>query len=168
MSDTAPTHDDDLATRYRLIAVTLDEASIGRGTPDQEHERQIAIYDLVEDNRFAIPDHEGGPYALRIALHESRLLLDIKTAEGDTIRTHILSLTPLRRLLKDYFMICETYYRAIRTASPQQIEAIDMGRRGLHDEGARLLSERLEGKITCDNGTARRLFTLITALHWKG
>ena len=156
------------ADRNRLVAVTLDDASIGRGTPDQEHEREIAIYDLIEENKFALPGHDGGPYALMVALHDSKLAFDIRTEDGEKIVTHILSLTPFRRILKDYFMVCESYYAAIRTSTPQQIEAIDMGRRGLHNDGARLLCERLEGKIECDYDTSRRLFTLVTALHWKG
>ena len=152
----------------RLVAITLDEASIGRGTPDQEHEREIAIYDLIEDNRFALPGHDGGPYALFIALHEAKLALDIRQESGDSIVTHILSLTPFRRILKDYFMVCESYYAAIRTATPAQIEAIDMGRRGLHNEGSQTLLDRLAGKIEIDFDTARRLFTLICVLHIKG
>ena len=103
-----------------------------------------------------------------IALHEAKLLFDVRDEDGKTLATHILSLTPFRRILKDYFMMCENYYKAIRTSSPAQIEAIDMGRRGLHNDGAALLVERLKGKIDCDAGTARRLFTLVTALHWKG
>ncbi|WP_298355271.1 UPF0262 family protein [Rhodoblastus sp.] len=155
-------------SRNRLVSVTLDETSIGRGNPDQEHERAIAIYDLVEENSFSLPNHAGGPYQLLIALHESKLALNIKDEAGELIIVHILSLTPFRRILKDYFMICESYYAAIRTASPAQIEAIDMGRRGLHNEGAQLLAERLRGKIDVDFDTTRRIFTLITALHWKG
>ncbi len=151
-----------------LKAVHLDGDSIGIGTPDQEHERQIAAYDLVEENTFALPGKDAGPYELTISLHESKLMLDIAGADGGQQAVHILSLTPFRGLLRDYFMVCESYYAAIRTATSAQIEAIDMGRRGLHNEGADLLVERLAGKITCDNDTARRLFTLITALHWKG
>ena len=163
-----PDNDPRPVVRNRLVAVTLDDGSIGRGNPDQEHERQIAIYDLIEENDFAIPGHEGGPYALRIGLLEAKLVLEILVVDGQPVMTHILSLTPFRRILKDYFLVCESYYKAIRTATPQQIEAIDMGRRGLHNEGARLLAERLDGKIACDLDTARRLFTLVTALHWKG
>ena len=152
----------------RLVSVTLDENSIGRGSPDQEHERAIAVYDLIEDNNFALIGHDGGPYALNISLMDAKLVFDIRDTGGAAIMTHILSLTPFKRILKDYFMICESYYQAIRNATPSKIEAIDMGRRGLHNEGAQLLSERLKGKIDCDSDTARRLFTLITALHWKG
>ena len=156
------------AEKKKLVSITLDEASIGRGTPDQEHEREIAIYDLIEENTFSLPGHDGGPYTLFVALHDAKLAFDIRDADGGKIVTHILSLTPFRRILKDYFMVCESYYAAIRTSTPAQIEAIDMGRRGLHNEGAQLLTERLHGKIECDSDTSRRLFTLVTALHWKG
>ncbi|MEF3365323.1 UPF0262 family protein [Methylocystis sp. 9N] len=152
----------------RLISITLDENSIGRGSPDQEHERAIAIYDLLEENSFEPLGHEGGPYALCISLVDAKLVLDIRDAEGAPVVTHILSLTPFKRILKDYFMVCESYYAAIRHATPSRIEAIDMGRRGMHNEGAQLLLERLKGKIETDQDTARRIFTLITALHWKG
>ena len=161
-------HQLDQSRRGRLINVTLDQASIGRGNPDQEHERAIAIYDLIEENVFALPGHAGGPYQLSIGLHDSKLAFNILDEAGDSIIVHILSLTPFRRIFKDYFMICESYFAAIRTASPAQIEALDMGRRGLHNEGAQLLVERLHGKIECDFDTARRIFTLVTALHWKG
>ncbi|MGD9544922.1 MAG: UPF0262 family protein [Methylocystis sp.] len=152
----------------RLISVTLDENSIGRGSADQEHERAIAIYDLLEENSFALLGHDGGPYALSISLVDAKLVFKVCDADGASVVTHILSLTPFRRILKDYFMVCESYYAAIRHATPSRIEAIDMGRRGLHNEGAQLLLERLKGKIETDQDTARRLFTLITALHWKG
>jgi uncharacterized protein (UPF0262 family) len=154
------------ATR-RLVAVKLDEASIGRGTPDQEHERRIAIYDLLEENCFSLPERPG-PYELAISLQDAKLVLDVATRLDGAGMTHILSLTPFRRILKDYFAVCETYYAAIRTATPTQIEAIDMGRRGLHNDGASLLADRLAGKIDLDLDTSRRLFTLLTALHWRG
>ncbi len=155
------------AARNRAT-VTLDETSIAPGTADQEHERAIALYDLNEANVIGVVGHDGGPYALRIALQEARLVFSLTLVSGEAVVTHILSLTPFRRLLKDYFLICESYYSAIRTASPSHIEAIDMGRRGLHNEGAQLLATRLAGKIETDFNTARRIFTLITALHWKG
>jgi uncharacterized protein (UPF0262 family) len=158
----------DDANKRRLVAVTLDEASIGRGGPDQEHERAVAIYDIVEANSFALPEHDGGPYALHLALVDKRLCFDIRTAEGKPVVAHHLSLTPFRKIIKDYEMVCDSYYRAIRTASPAQIEAIDMGRRGLHNEAAELLVERLKGKVEIDFDTARRIFTLIFALHWRG
>ena len=152
----------------RLVEVTLDEASIARSTADVEHERAVAIYDLIEDNEFQPVGHTGGPYRLKIAMVENRLGLEIVATEGEAVMIHLLSLTPFRRILKDYFMICESYYAAIRTATPAQIEAIDMGRRGLHNEGSQILLDRLADKITVDFQTARRLFTLICALHWKG
>ncbi len=156
------------ATRRRLVAVQLDAGSIGRGSPDQEHERKVAIFDLIEDSNFGVPGHRGGPYTLRIAMRDAKLAFDILTADGHLVVTHVLSLTPFRAILRDYRLICETYYAAIRTASPAQIEAIDMGRRGLHDEAAVLLSSRLAGKVEADFATLRRLFTLVAALHWKG
>lgn len=152
----------------RLLSVTLDEASIGRGNADQEHERMIAIYDLIEDSNFSLPGRDDGPYALHVAIHDKKLALEVRSREGENVVTHIISLTPFRRILRDYFAICESYYAAIRTATPAQIEAIDMGRRGLHNDGAHLFAERLDGKVECDFDTARRLFTLLTALHRRG
>ena len=152
----------------RLVKITLDESSIGRSSPDIEHERAVAIYDLLEDNSFAPVDHGGGPYMLHLSITENRLVFDIRQEDGAPVMAHLLSLTPLRRIVKDYFMICDSYYKAIRTATPSQIEAIDMGRRGLHNEGSELLMERLKEKISLDFDTARRLFTLICVLHWKG
>jgi uncharacterized protein (UPF0262 family) len=154
--------------RDRLVAITFDEESIGRGTPDQEHERAIAVYDLIEENSFALAGHDSGPYKLHIALHESKLALNILDETGHRIIVHILSLSPFRRIVKDYFRVCESYFAAVRTATPAQIEAIDMGRRGLHNEGAQVLMERLRGKADVDFDTSRRLFTLVAALHWKG
>ena len=152
----------------RLVEITLDEESIGRSGPDIEHERAVAIYDLIEDNSFAPVEHEGGPYALRLSMADNRLVFDIRLQDGSPVVAHLLSMTPFRRIVKDYFMICDSYYQAIRTATPDRIEAIDMGRRGLHDEGSHILMERLKDKVTVDLGTARRLFTLICVLHWKG
>ena len=151
-----------------LIGVTLDEASLGRGTPDQAHERAIAIYDLIERNHFALPEHESGPYLAHLALVERRLAFEIRRADGAPLVTHVLSLTPFKRIIKDYEMVCESYYAAIRTATPSQIESIDMGRRGLHDEAAGILVDRLANTVEVDHDTARRIFTLIYALHWKG
>ncbi|RIK98674.1 MAG: hypothetical protein DCC74_03900 [Proteobacteria bacterium] len=154
--------------RNRITAVILDEDSIGRTGPDIEHERAIAIYDLIEQNLFAPEGADGGPYTLHIAITGSRLMFDIRRENGEPVVAHLLSLTPFRRIVKDYFMICDSYYEAIRTATPDRIEAIDMGRRGIHDEGSRTLMERLNGKVRVDFETARRLFTLISVLHWKG
>jgi uncharacterized protein (UPF0262 family) len=155
------------AKRGRLYEVLLDDASIRRGNPDQEHERAIAIYDLVEENSFVVPGRDDGPYSLRIALQDSRLAFDVKTSSGETVLSFGFSLTPFRSILKDYFMVCESYYSAIRTASPARIEAIDRGRGALHNEGAELVAQRLADKIVIDSAKARRLFTLICALHWK-
>jgi uncharacterized protein (UPF0262 family) len=156
------------AAKYRLVAITLDEGSIARGNADIEHERAVAIYDLLEDNVFAPVDHPGGPYKLHLSLAESRLCFQIRLEDDTPVVAHLLSLTPLRRIVKEYFLICDSYYQAIRTATPSQIEAIDMGRRGLHDEGSHVLMERLRRKVKVDFDTARRLFTLICVLHWKG
>ena len=163
---TAREHAD--SAKHRLVAVTLDEGSIGRSNPDVEHERAVAIYDLLEENVFHPVDHDGGPYALHLSLTESRLVFDIRLSDGTPVVAHFLSVTPLRRIVKDYFMICDSYYQAIRTATPSQIEAIDMGRRSAHDEGSRILMDRLRKKVRVDFDTARRLFTLVCVLHWKG
>jgi uncharacterized protein (UPF0262 family) len=152
----------------RLVEVTLDDKSIGRSNPDIEHERTVAIYDLIEENSFAPEGHAGGPYTLRLSMADKRLMFDIRTAADKPVIAHLLSLAPFRRIVKDYFMICDSYYQAIRTATPERIEALDMGRRAIHDEGSQLLMERLKRKVTVDFDTARRLFTLICVLHWKG
>ena len=159
---------DESGSTRRLVKITLDEGSIGRSSQDIEHERAVAIYDLIEDNSFAPTDHGDGPYALHLSITENRLVFDIRLEDGTPVMAHLLSLTPFRRIVKDYFMICDSYYKAIRTATPTQIEAIDMGRRGLHNEGSELLMERLKEKVEVDFDTARRLFTLICVLHWKG
>ena len=152
----------------RLVDIQLDK-SIGRSTPDIEHERAVAIFDLIEENSFQPVSDEGiGPYRLKLSLIDARLVLAISREDGADVVTHILSLTPFRRIVKDYFMICESYYEAIRSSTPSQIEAIDMGRRGLHNEGSQTLLDRLAGKIEIDFDTARRLFTLICVLHWRG
>ena len=157
------------AAKQRLVSVTLDEESIGRSNPDVEHERQIAIYDLIEQNLFAPVGHENaGPFALYLSITGARLMFDIRCEDGTPVVAHLFSLTPLRRIVKDYYLICDSYYQAIRTATPDKIEAIDMGRRGVHNEGSRILMERLKGKVKLDIDTARRLFTLICVLHWKG
>lgn len=151
---------------HRLEKVELDEESLAAVSRDQEQERQIAIFDLLEENFFKPEGASGGPYQLKMGLLDNRLLLDV--TGPDYQRRHILSLSPFRSLIKDYFMICESYYQAIRNSTPAQIEALDMGRRGLHNEASELLRTRLAGKIETDEDTARRLFTLICALHWRG
>ena len=157
---------DDIRARHRLRAVEIDDASLAPTSRDVEHERQVAIFDLLEANYFQPEGAEGGPYDLAIALIDNRLALDV--TGPDYARRLLLSLSPLRGVIRDYFMVCESYYEAIRHASHGQIEAIDMGRRGLHTEGSERLRERLDGKIALDLDTARRLFTLICALHRRG
>ena len=155
--------------RDRLVAVTIDDDSLGANSTEAEHERRVAIYDLIDENSFApLGDDSGGPYQLNIALVDQKLAMQVKRESGEDVCVHLLSLSPFRRILKDYFMVCESYRSAVRTSSPAQIEAIDMGRRGLHNEGADLLVTRLKEKIAIDGQTARRLFTLIAALSWKG
>ena len=154
--------------KKRLVKVTLDEASIGRANADVEHEREVAIYDLLEQNSFAPVGDDGGPYTLHLSINSNRLVFDIRLENGTPVMAHLFSLSPLRRIVKDYYIICDSYYQAIRTATPDKIEAIDMGRRAIHDDGSRVLIERLKGKVSVDVDTARRLFTLICVLHWKG
>ena len=157
---------DDQKSNHRLQSVELDEESLAAVSRDQEQERQIAIFDLLEQNFFFPEAAAGGPYDLHMGLVDNRLVLDVRGPEYE--RRHILSLSPFRSLIKDYFMICESYYQAIRNSTPQQIEALDMGRRGLHNEASELLRTRLSGKIETDLDTARRLFTLICALYRRG
>jgi uncharacterized protein (UPF0262 family) len=155
-----------MSGEHRLITVELDEDSLSAASRDQEQERQIAIFDLLEDNHFVPEGAPGGPYDLKISLIENRLAMDI-SGPGYQKR-HILSLSPFRGVVRDYAMICDSYFEAIRHATPQKIEALDMGRRALHNEGSELLRARLAGKVDTDLDTARRLFTLICALHWRG
>lgn len=157
---------DEDRTKHRLQSVEIDEDSLAAVSRDQEQERQIAIFDLLEENYFFPEGATTGPYDLRMGLMENRLVFDVRGPDYE--KRHILSLSPFRGLIKDYFLICESYYQAIRNSSPQQIEALDMGRRGLHNEASDLLRVRLQGKVDTDLDTARRLFTLICALHWRG
>jgi uncharacterized protein (UPF0262 family) len=155
----------------RLIEIELDDASIGSYTPEVDHERQVAIFDLLEENFFELADGPEGPYKLRLAIAEQRLVIAVIAAAAeaqDPCATFLLSLNPFRGVVKDYFLVCENYFEAIKTAPPSRIEALDMGRRALHDEGSKLLLERLDGKVRMDVPTSRRLFTLVCALHWKG
>jgi uncharacterized protein (UPF0262 family) len=157
----------DIRPGLRLSKIELDSSSVAPAqSSDAEHDRQVAIFDLLEENRFAPAGAETGPFDLRLGLAENRLVFDV-TGPGYA-RRHLLSLTPFQRVMKDYFLVCESYYEAVRDATPAQIEAIDMGRRGLHNEGSDLLRERLAGKIELDHETARRLFTLIYALQRRG
>jgi uncharacterized protein (UPF0262 family) len=155
-------------SEYRVTAITLDETSGVSLSKQIEQEREVAISDLLENNSFRLDGSVGGPYRLNLGVAENRLVLDVSLESGEAHGRVMLSLTPFRSVIKDYFLICDSYYKAIRTASPQQVEALDMGRRALHDEGSTLLSKRLEGKIETDFDTARRLFTLICVMHLKG
>ncbi len=155
----------------RLCRIEIDERGLARPTPEIEQERRVAIFDLLEENNFALPDRDGreapqGPYRLGLSIRDGRLVFAIATETGDRLTDFILSLGPFRQVVKDYFQICESYFDAVKRLPPSQIEAIDMARRGIHNEGARVLQERLDGKAEVDIDTARRLFTLICVLHW--
>ena len=154
-------------SRDRLCEVFLDEDTIPRGAIEIDHERTVAIFDLVEENVFGVPGRDDGPYTLTISQEELKLTFDVRTSDGEQAVSIVVSMTPFRPLLKDYFHVCDTYYSAIRTASPRQIEAIDRERTKLHNEGADLMAQRLADKVTIDQGTARRLFTLVSTLRWK-
>jgi uncharacterized protein (UPF0262 family) len=157
-----------MAKQQRICNITLDEKSVVRRAADVEHERAVAIYDLLEENYFRPIGDYHGPYNLHLRIADNRLVFDIRDEEEKPLGTIPLPLTPFRRIIKDYFTVCESYFEAIKTASPSKIEAIDMGRRGLHNEGSELLQARLEDKIELDDNTARRLFTLLCVLHIKG
>lgn len=154
----------------RLVSIDLDDRGLPPPTPEVEQERRVAMFDLIEDNVFGFEDARApeGPYHLALSTQERRLVLAATTGEGAEVGSFHLSMSPFRQVIKDYFQICESYFTAVKTLPPSQIEAIDMGRRGIHDEGARILLERLEGKVMTDKATARRLFTLICVLHFKG
>jgi uncharacterized protein (UPF0262 family) len=152
----------------RIVKVELDESSASGGSPEAQQERAVAIFDLIEENVFAPAIEHPGPYHLKLAIEENRLNVCVCDTDDRELHRFILSLAPFRRIVKDYFDICDSYYKAIRSASPSQIEAIDMGRRGLHNEGSEILKERLQGKVEVDFNTARRLFTLICALFMRG
>jgi len=153
---------------YRLIEILLDESIGVLPNPDAEHERKVAIYDLIEENSFKVIDKATGPYVLKLSIADRRLVWEVATDTGDVATIIGLSLSPFRRIIKDYYIMCDSYFQAIRNSTPSQIETIDMARRGLHNEGSELLQARLEGKIETDFTTARRLFTLICVLHWRG
>jgi uncharacterized protein (UPF0262 family) len=155
-------------SQYRLSGIILDETSGVTRSKQIEQEREVAISDLLENNFFRLKSSAGGPYHLTFGVEENRLVLDIALENGAPHGRVMLSLTPFRGVIRDYFLICDNYYKAIRTSPPQQIEALDMGRRALHDEGSTLLKKRLEGKIEIDFETARRLFTLICVMHLRG
>lgn len=167
-SDEHKPEPDGSPSRNRLVEITLDERSISRGNPNVAHERQVAIFDILDGNEFGLDGRDDGPYTLALSIVDERLVFSVGTPGAEGTFTVMLAMSALRRTIKDYFAVCDTYYKAIRTAPPSRIQTIDMGRRALHDEGSRILSERLKTKITVDHATARRLFTLICALHWKG
>ena len=150
---------------HRLVSVEIDDETLAASGPDAEHERRVAIFDLIEENSFEVIDKDVGPYVLHLSMQERKLVFDIRTEFGDAVHVFLLSMSPFRGVIRDYFMICESYYEAIRNSTPHQIEAIDMARRGIHNEGSELVAERLQGKVTVDFDTSRRLFTLICALH---
>lgn len=152
----------------RLIDVVIDEAAPARRSPDAEHERRVAIYDLLEENMFAPQGTPEGPYVLRLSLIENRLMFDIRSAGGEPLTKVAMPLQPFRGIMKDYALVCDTYYEAIKSAPRSRIEAIDMGRRGLHNEGSELLQEKLAQQIELDLDTARRLFTLLYVMQMRG
>ena len=155
----------------KIIQIDLDDSALPPPTPEIEQERKVAMFDLLEDNSFVLPERDGraapvGPYRLGLSIRQKRLVFEIATEKGEAAGEFHLSLGPFRQVVKDYFQICESYFDAVKTAAPSQIETIDMARRGIHNEGARILEERLEGKAEVDNDTSRRLFTLICVLHF--
>ncbi len=157
----------------RISHIELDDAGLPPPTPEIEQERKVAIFDLLEDNSFVLPRREdrpipAGPYHLGLSIRDKRLVFDVNTEGEEKAAEFHLSLGPFRQVVKDYFQICESYFEAVKTAAPSQIETIDMARRGIHNEGSRVLQERLEGKVDIDTDTARRLFTLICVLHFGG
>ncbi len=158
----------DPGSAQRLMNITLDERSVVRRSPDVEHERAVAIFDLLEENLFAPFGDYCGPFSLHLSIEDNRLLFNIRDQSEQPLTTVTLPLSPFRQIVKDYFTVCESYFEAIKTASPSRIEAIDMGRRGLHNEGSDLRKGRLANKVTIDFDTARRLFTLICVLHFRG
>jgi uncharacterized protein (UPF0262 family) len=157
----------------RICAIELDDTNLAPPTPEIEQERKVAIFDLLEDNSFTLPKRDDrvvpdGPYNLQLSIREKRLIFDVATTDGQKAGEFHLSLGPFRQVVKDYFQICESYFDAVKNLPPAQIETIDMARRGIHNEGSRVLQERLEGKVDIDTDTARRLFTLICVLHFGG
>lgn len=160
-------------TMQKIVRIELDDAELPPPTPEIEQERRVALFDLLEDNSFAIPSRDGrvapeGPFHLVLKVVQTQVVFDVSSPDGDQVAVFMLSLGPFRQVIKDYWAICKSYFDAVKNMPPAQIETIDMARRGIHNEGARLLQERLEGKVEIDIDTARRLFTLICVLHFKG
>ncbi len=164
-SSADPTLNDETA---KLIDIELDTSLAAVPSPDVEHERQVAIFDLLQENSFLVTGRDSGPYKLRLSIAEGRLMFGISDQSDESCAIIGLALSPFRRIVKDYFMICESYFQAIRASTPSQIETIDMARRGLHNEGSDYLRDRLRDKADVDTATARRLFTLICVLHFRG
>lgn len=152
-------------SEQRIAEIFLDERSVVSRSAQVDHERKVAIYDLLEENHFQPAGNFSGPFDLHLSIAENRLIFDVRDVDDKELVRFTQALSPLRSVVKDYFMICDSYFKAIKTSSPSQIEAIDMGRRGLHNEGAEILKERLAEKVDIDSDTARRLFTLICVLH---
>ncbi|WP_425099928.1 UPF0262 family protein [Tropicibacter sp. S64] len=156
-----------------IAHIVLDDGGLPPPTPEIEQERRVAMFDLMEENSFSLPARDDrvvpkGPYNLGLSIREKRLVFDVTTESHEKAAEFHLSLSPFRQVVKDYFAICKSYFDAVKTLPPSQIETIDMARRGIHNEGARILQERLEGKAEVDDATARRLFTLICVLHFGG
>jgi uncharacterized protein (UPF0262 family) len=154
-----------VSDHHRLASIVLDERTVARRSAQVEHERRVAIFDLIEENSFVLVGGAPGPYGLRLGIQEARLIFDVRDEKDEPLARFALPLGSFRRVVRDYFAVCDSYYKAIKTESPSRIEAIDMGRRGLHNEGSELLRERLAGKVEIDLDTARRLFTLLCVLH---
>ena len=153
----------------KLVEIEIDDSALPPATPEIEQERRVAVYDLLEDNSFTLPDRDAiEELKLLLAIRDRRLVFDINTPTDEKVAEFHLALGPFRQVVKDYFQICESYFDAVKTLPPSQIETIDMARRGIHNEGSRVLKERLEGKVELDEDTSRRLFTLICVLHWGG
>lgn len=164
----AGTASENVTERDKIAAITLDQKSLGRANVNVEHEREVAIFDILDGNSFRVEGVDQGPYKLNLSVVDDRLQFAISCENDVAVAQHQVPLTPLKRVIKDYFFVCESYYDAVRTAPPTRIQAIDINRRTLHDEGSQILVEKLAGKIAVDADTARRLFTLVCALHWKG
>ncbi|MCR9256687.1 MAG: UPF0262 family protein [Alphaproteobacteria bacterium] len=157
-----------MSETFRISKIDLDERSVVRRAPEVEHERAVAIFDLIEDNMFAPKTNGSGPFHVVLSLEDNRLVFDVREEDGVKVDRILIALSGFKRIVKDYFEVCESYFEAIKTASPSKIEAIDMGRRGLHNEGSELLRERLAEKVEVDFDTARRLFTLLCVLQIRG
>lgn len=158
-------HDTKTSTTQKIADIFLDEKSVISRSPQVEHERKVAIYDLLEENHFAPVEATEGPFNLHLGIVENRLVFDVRDTEDNPKISFTMPISPFRSIVKDYYMVCDSYFKAIKISTPSQIEAIDMGRRGLHNEGAEILAERLADKAVIDSDTARRLFTLLCVLH---